>query len=118
MRQLLEETAGHLEGHVVSAEEDASDERVAHPPLAHDSVGGLHFALDGHPLVGSQGADAESPQLLDLLDAHHLVHLLSVLVVVAVAHLDALDGIFSRLVPERVNITLLAVVLQFLIHLM
>ena len=118
MRQLLEEAYRHLEGHVVGAEEDTSDERVAHPPLAHDSVGGLHFALDGHPLVGSQGADAEAPHLLDLLDAHHLVHLLSVLVVVAVADLDALDSVFSRLVPERVNVTQLAVVLQFLIHLM
>ena len=118
MRQLLEEAHGHLEGHVVGAEEDASDERVAHPPLAHDSVGGLHFALDGHPLVGGQGADTEAPHLLDLLDAHHLVHLLSVLVVVAVADLDALDGVFSRLIPQSVNVAKLAVVLQFLIHLM
>ena len=58
VRQLLEETHGHLEGHIVSTEEDTSDERVAHPPLAHDSVGSLHFALDGHPLVGSQSANA------------------------------------------------------------
>ena len=118
VRQLLEETHGHLEGHVVGTEEDASDERVAHPPLAHDGVRGLHFALYGHPLVGSEGANAQAPELLDLLDAHHLVDLLRVLMVVTVADLDALDGVFTRLMPQRVNITLIAVVSQFLFHLM
>ena len=117
MRQLLEEAHGHLQGHVVRTEEDASDEREAHPPLAHDSVRGLHLALDGHPLVGSQRANAEAPELLDLLDAHHLEDLLRVLMIVAIADLDALDGIFSMPMPPIVNVTLLAVVLQFLIHL-
>ena len=118
MRQLLEEAYRHLEGHVVGTEEDTSDERVAHPPLAHDGVRGLHFALDGHPLVGSEGANAQAPKLLDLLDAQHLVDLLRVLMVVTVADLDALDGVFTRLMPQRVNITLIAVVSQFLFHLM
>ena len=36
--QLLEETSGHLEGDIVSTIEDTSNERVAHPPLPHDSV--------------------------------------------------------------------------------
>ena len=117
MSQLLEEAHGHLQGYVVRTEEDTSDEWEAHPPLAHESVSGLQLALDGHPLVGSQRANAEAPELLDLLDAHHLEDLLCVLMIVAVADLDALDGIFSMPIPTIVNFALLAVVLQLLIHL-
>ena len=117
MSQLLEEAHGHLQGYVVRTEEDASDEWEAHPPLAHDSVSGLQLALDGHPFIGSQSTNADAPELLDLLDAHHLEDLLRVLMIVTVANLDALDGIFSMPIPIIINFALLAVVLQLLIHL-
>ena len=61
MRQFLEESYGHLECTIVSTVEDTSNEREAHPPLSHDGVGGLHFALNGHPLVGSDGTNSETP---------------------------------------------------------
>ena len=111
MRQLLEEAHRHLECAIVGPIEDTSDEREAHPPLTHDGVGGLHLALDGHPLVGSDGADGDAPDLLDLLHAHQLVDTLGVNGVVAVADLEALYGVFSRLVVQSVDVTLLSIVL-------
>ena len=111
VRQLLEEANWQLECAIVGSVEDAGDEWVAHPPFAHHGVGGLHFALDGHPLVGCDGTAGDSPDLLDLLHAHQLVHSLRVHLVVAVADLEPLDGVFSRLVVQSVDVTLLSIVL-------
>ena len=95
MRQFLEESYGHLECDIVRTVEDSGDEWEAHPPLSHDSVGGLHLALNWQPLVGSDGTTCEAPKLLDLPHAHQLVHSLCILRIVAIAHLDALDGILA-----------------------
>ena len=111
MSQLLEESNGHLESNIIGSVENTGNERVAHPPLTHDGIAGLHFALDRHPLVGCDGTAGNTPYLFDLLDSHQFVHSLGVLRIVAIADLKALNGVFSRLLVQSVDVTLVSIVL-------
>ena len=72
----LEETHWHLKANPVSSTEDSGKKGVAHPLLAQNSASCFRFSQERNELVGGKSATGDSPHLLDLLNAHHLVDLL------------------------------------------